>query len=585
MSTFTEGPRVGRRTRGLITTAAALTAAAAFAAPAGAAVTGGIIAALPDSSGLELTYKPNTTLNVTVARGPVTLSTATTTTDSSGAAAINGGGADCWTGATPDMLPGDVVTVTGSGVNDSMVIQDITSERPVQTALDTVVVHGTAPGRPPVSQLRGLIIGNSVFSSGRRQLRAGVGEPYALNYNDLTGDAWTATFDGLAPGDVDLAMNAKDARGTNTLPTLTELTIAQNPVTRGPLAPCSAPLAENSVTSSTPSAVNIANSGAGLVLSGVSQDASSVSVSLDDQNAATAPVTATATPSPATGPQTWTVTVPAASVRGLSDGTLTATPTMTGLATLAGRSMKIVKDTVAPPAPTAGPGPATYGRPQSVTLADGDGTASIRWTNDGSAPTATSTAFTSAINVTATQTIRALAVDKAGNTGPVASFDYTITPPVAVDISGAPPATGAPGATGAAAARLVAAPGARPAPLLIPGLPSGSLANASPATVTGLSVARVSVATLRRSGLRISMRLPAGSHAVSLRIYRARGGRPSGRPLVSTVRAVTAAGRYTVTIRGTAVRRLRAGNYVLQVRSGRSRTALAGLVSRSFRIG
>jgi hypothetical protein len=262
---------------------------------------------------------------------------------------------------------------------------------------------------------------------------------------------------------------------------------------------------------------------------------------------------------------------------------------MTGLVTLPGRSMKIVKDTVAPPAPTAGPGPATYGTPQSVTLADGDGTASIRWTNDGSTPTATSTAFTSAINVTSTQTIRALAVDKAGNAGPVASFAYTITPPTAVTgalgAAGATPATGATAATGVAAARPVAAPGARPAALLIPGLPSGSLANTSPATVTGLSVARVSVATLRRSGLRISMRLPAGSRAVSLRIYRARGGRPSGRPLVSTVRTVSADGRYAVTIRGTAVRRLRAGSYVLQVRSGRSRTALAGLVSRSFRIG
>src|SRR4051794_41522824 len=54
-----------RRTRGLITTAAALTAAAAFTAPAGAAVSGShVIATLPSSAGLELTADPKGTLLV-----------------------------------------------------------------------------------------------------------------------------------------------------------------------------------------------------------------------------------------------------------------------------------------------------------------------------------------------------------------------------------------------------------------------------------------------------------------------------------------------------------------------------------------
>ncbi|MEA2247343.1 MAG: hypothetical protein QOH46_1872, partial [Solirubrobacteraceae bacterium] len=310
-------------------------------------------------------------------------------------------------------------------------------------------------------------------------------------------------------------------------------------------------------------------------LSGVSQDAGSVSVSLDDQNGATAPVTATATPAPATGKQTWTVTIPAAQVRGLSDGTLTATPTFTGAAALPGGALKLLKDTVAPPAPTAGPGPATYTAPQSVTLADADGTATIRWTNDGATPTATSPAFTSAINVTASQTIRALAVDTAGNTGPVAAFAYTIATPTTAGTTPAPVANDACDSV------------ARPVPLLIPGLPplNASTTPAKGAAVKGLTVTRTSVAGLRRNGLRVSMELPAGSRAVSLRIYRARGGQVTGRALLSTVRSAPADGRYVVSLRGSAIRRLRAGRYLLQVRAGASRQSLKGVVSRTFIVG
>ena len=73
---------IRRRARALITTGVAALAAGAVATPAGAAVSGNhVIAALPDSSGLELTYPPLTALDVTVLRAGVTLGVARVTTD------------------------------------------------------------------------------------------------------------------------------------------------------------------------------------------------------------------------------------------------------------------------------------------------------------------------------------------------------------------------------------------------------------------------------------------------------------------------------------------------------------------------
>ncbi|MGG7377284.1 hypothetical protein ACQ7B2_00240, partial [Escherichia coli] len=67
-----------------------------------------------------------------------------------------------------------------------------------------------------------------------------------------------------------------------------------------------------------------------LVLSGVTQDAGAVSVTLDDDDdATTAPVTVPATLSTSSGAQSFTATIPAADVQGLRDGTLTASATYT----------------------------------------------------------------------------------------------------------------------------------------------------------------------------------------------------------------------------------------------------------------
>jgi hypothetical protein len=98
--------------------------------------------------------------------------------------------------------------------------------------------------------------------------------------------------------------------------------------------------------------------------------------------------------------------------------------------------------------------------------------------------------------------------------------------------------------------------------------------------VSNLSLARrISVTRLRLQGLRASMRLPQGTRAVRISVYKARNGQKTGRALFITNRSPRSAGLYRVTLRSRSLSRLRAGSYVLEVRAGR-RAANLGTVSR-----
>src|SRR3954449_211252 len=83
-------------------------------------------------------------------------------------------------------------------------------------------------------------------------------------------------------------------------------------------------------------------------------------------------------------------------------------------------------DTTPPPAPTASPGTGTYNSTQSVPLADTESAATIRYTTDGSAPNGFSTQYSMPISVDRSMTIKAIAIDAAGNQSPAASLAYTI---------------------------------------------------------------------------------------------------------------------------------------------------------------
>ncbi|MFC1426500.1 chitobiase/beta-hexosaminidase C-terminal domain-containing protein [Streptacidiphilus sp. N1-12] len=76
--------------------------------------------------------------------------------------------------------------------------------------------------------------------------------------------------------------------------------------------------------------------------------------------------------------------------------------------------------------PTFSPAGGTFSSAQSVTLADSTSGASIRYTTDGSTPTASSTLYAAAINVSATTTVKAIGIKSGLTNSAVASATYTI---------------------------------------------------------------------------------------------------------------------------------------------------------------
>ncbi|HET9872308.1 MAG TPA: Ig-like domain-containing protein, partial [Propionibacteriaceae bacterium] len=136
-----------------------------------------------------------------------------------------------------------------------------------------------------------------------------------------------------------------------------------------------------------------------------------------------------------TGVKTWTVPVTKAELQTLPDGNIAITPSFDGLP---GTTRTMLKDMVAPLAPTATPPAGSYAGTQNVTLNKPAGEASSKthW-EIGSAttvtdPDAASAVYTAQIAVSATQTIKARVIDPAGNLGAVATFAYRIGTPPAV---------------------------------------------------------------------------------------------------------------------------------------------------------
>ncbi len=86
------------------------------------------------------------------------------------------------------------------------------------------------------------------------------------------------------------------------------------------------------------------------------------------------------------------------------------------------------------PAPTFSPAPGSYDSVQSVTLSDSNPSAALFYTTDGGTPSATSIRYSGAIPLSASATIRSIAI-VGSLSSVVASATYTITPPPA-----APPA-------------------------------------------------------------------------------------------------------------------------------------------------
>ena len=108
---------------------------------------------------------------------------------------------------------------------------------------------------------------------------------------------------------------------------------------------------------------------------------------------------------------------------------LTRTTTLRAIATAPGMADSTEKSgvyTVRAVAPTFSPAPATYNQPQSVTLSTTTSGATIRYTTDGSTPTAASAQYTGPISVTQSTTIKAIATAPGLADSTVATGVYTL---------------------------------------------------------------------------------------------------------------------------------------------------------------
>jgi len=314
-----------RRTRVIISTAAALTAAAALAAPAGATVT------LPHSIAVfyhrdfvqASGFHDGELVNVAASRNGVVIGTATNVPaiDSTpglgdGLVTVNHPGGSCWDTVTPDLRPGDVITTTAASGTDSTAVANIEITQQATNVGGDVVVKGyaaDAAGNPlPLDQIQQrMVAGNPLplfDKNGKRTIRAGAnGSEGSLTYDPVDaltnpkGINWTATYPGLGGKDQATAVAAESRMiwlGQN--PTLVnaagfpaEATFAEvggdKPATPGPGSPECPALARNAVTSvdaghmfAGRAAVNLANRNSDLTVSGVSNNATAVSVTLTD---------------------------------------------------------------------------------------------------------------------------------------------------------------------------------------------------------------------------------------------------------------------------------------------------------------
>jgi hypothetical protein len=545
---------------------AVVLAAAAVAAPASAAGGAGgggggagILApggeVVYNTASITLSNYPTGPVAITVTRDGTQIAAGTATVDGTGISNLNVAGIvapeplSCWTGFTPDILPGDIVNVGasvvplgGAGVGATpLTMPNFTVGRPTQVGSE-LVMHGTAVdalGNPMTGVVGSIISKVPRFSTGTKGASIITG---ALGFDNFATGAVTTRFAGLGAGDMALGLSSATAEiatvpaGGPGAPAAVGPAFsigADNPGVPGPVAGCTAPLGADAVTGANTKTINQANATNALTITG-SADPNVKSVTLN-VGGSTVPATLAG--------GTWSATMSPAN---LPDGALTAAATFNnGTGAYHGRTLEIVKDTIAPGAPTANVAPGSYPSARSVALSAERG-ATIHYTTNGSDPTSTSKTFGDAIAVGQTQTVKAVAVDAAGNTGPVAQFDYAINPPITA---------------------------AAPAPVVVKSLAKLKVESLTLTRRTGLRSAR-------KRGIDAIVYAPEGAKVAKIRILK-------GAKVIQTVsRKVSRDGVLEARLPSTKKARnaLKRGSYRVEIQVGQDAAHLGSKLVRTIKI-
>jgi len=241
-------------------------------------------------------------------------------------------------------------------------------------------------------------------------------------------------------------------------------------------------------------------------------------------------------------PGTWTATIPADA---LVEGENTVAVRFEGFAQPLTATRTITKDTIAPLAPTGDLPSGAYDLPQILRLG---GEHEIRYTTNGSAPTKDSLPYTGPISVSGPRTIKAVAIDAAGNVGAVATFTYAQKPaPPKVE----PKVEPKPDPVLVEVVREVVRDAA-PAPLPVPAAPVVPAPVATPAAVRTAGIDRVTAPrTVKLAKARRGVAIVVATTSASLKAKADHGAKVSvaaQRTGFKLVVKATRKGTYKVTV-------------------------------------
>lgn len=422
-------------TRGIIKTAAvgALASAVATAgltlAAEGAVDPAHNVLVLKDESIVEADgFAPDAPVQAVVRRNGVVVGSVATNANANGEFVVNHD--FCWDDFTPQILPGDVVEMTSGGITDTVRVSNVKAVRG-----PTIARRGSGVGTIKGRVARRVPLGNLMVEARSndpirfRPLAPDTvdGVRGTISYDRRTGGAFTATFRGMSRQQEQAFLSAGEYTVSQG-PAGNEMTVASDAEpAAGPGCALDAPVWGHAVTGLSRAVINRTSQRAELRVRGTTMDATGVSVSLRDGDGTL--VTRRADVN-GTGLQTWNATIAPRALRSLSGNIRVFARYATTNGTVGGATKSLLKDTVAPRRPSASPRGGTFSRRQAVRLRAGRGT-SIRYTLGGRgapAPTARRGNLYrgNPVRITSTQTLKAVAIDRAGNVSRLMSKSYVI---------------------------------------------------------------------------------------------------------------------------------------------------------------